>query len=402
MSLHQALAPEDISDVLNTVLQKSSASVSLHEPYFAGREHDYLKSCLDSGYVSSVGSYVKEFETALSHFTGVKFAAAVVNGTSALQICLKLAGVQPEDEVLIPAMTFIATANAVCYCGAIPHLVDSEMDSLGVDGEKLDRYLKKAAKMHNGICYNKQTDRPIRALVVMHTFGHPVQLDRVLQVCNDYGLELIEDAAESLGSYYKNVHTGNFGKLSALSFNGNKIVTTGGGGAILTNDENLYREAKHLTTTAKLPHKWAFVHDEVGYNYRMPNLNAALGCAQMEQIEKFIYFKRVLADEYRKAFASLPGIEFFIEPDYAKSNYWLNTLILSEENAPLRDAILEETNRQGIQTRPAWTLMNRLSMFQDCPRMDLSTVERLERCIINIPSSAKLGKPFAQAEGTIP
>jgi perosamine synthetase len=402
MSLHETVKPEEISSVLKTVLRKGNEPVALHEPYFAGRERDYVKDCLDSGYVSSVGSYVNKFEADLSRFTGAKFAVAVVNGTSALQICLKLAGVQPGDEVLIPALTFVATANAVCYCDAVPHLVDSDMDSLGVDADKLDGYLKEAAEMQNRICYNKRTGRPIRALVVMHTFGHPVHLDRILRVCGDYELKLIEDAAESLGSYYKNIHTGKFGKLAALSFNGNKIVTTGGGGAILTDDEELYRKAKHLTTTAKLPHRWAFVHDEVGYNYRMPNLNAALGCAQLEQIEKFLCLKRALAEEYRKAFAGMPGIRFFTEPSYAKSNYWLNTLILSEENAPLRDSILEETNRQGIQTRPAWTLMNRLPMFRNCPRMDLSTAESLERRIINIPSSAKFGKPFVPSGDSVP
>ena len=303
---------------------------------------------------------------------------------------------------MIPALTFVATANAVCYCGAVPHLADSEMNSLGIDGDKLDGYLKETAELRNGICYNKRTDRPIRALVAMHTFGHPVCLERIIRVCGDYGLELVEDAAESLGSYYKNVHTGRFAKLSALSFNGNKIVTTGGGGAILTDDEALYREAKHLTTTAKQPHRWAFVHDEIGYNYRMPNLNAALGCAQMEQIEKFLSLKRALAEEYRKAFSDVQGVRFLMEPSYAKSNYWLNALILSEENAPLRDAILEETNRRGIQTRPAWTLMSRLPMFRNCPRMDLSAAESLERRIINIPSSARLGKPFVPSEDSAP
>ena len=394
--------PEEITTLLKTVLRKSSEPVALHEPLFEGREREYVKDCIDSGYVSSVGSYVNRFETDLARFTGALFAAAVVNGTAALQICLKLAGVQPGDEVLVPALTFVATVNAICYCDAIPHLVDSDRVSLGVDAEKLDGYLKETVEVRNRICYNKRTGRPIRALVVMHTFGHPVQLDRILRVCGDYELMLIEDAAESLGSYYQNIHTGKFGKLSALSFNGNKIVTTGGGGAILTDDEALYREAKHLTTTAKLPHRWAFVHDEVGYNYRMPNLNAALGCAQLEQIGKFLCLKRALAEEYKKAFEGVPGVKFFVEPSYAKSNYWLNTLILSEENAPLRDAVLEETNRQGIQTRPAWTLMSGLPMFRNCPQMDLSTAESLERRIINIPSSAKLGKPFAPSENDTP
>lgn len=402
MNLNETEKLKEIVDVIKKITRKSSEPVALHEPLFEGREWEYVKDCLDSGYVSSVGSYVNRFESELCRFTGAMFAAAVVNGTSALHICLKLAGVQPGDEVLIPALTFVATANSVCYCDAIPHLVDSDMDSLGVDADKLDSYLKEAAEIRNKVCFNKNTGRPIRALIAMHAFGHPVHLDRILRVCGDYELKLIEDATESLGSYYKNVHTGKFGKLAVLSFNGNKIVTTGGGGAILTDDEDLYREAKHLTTTAKLPHRWAFIHDEIGYNYRMPNLNAALGCAQLEQIEKFLCLKRVLAEEYRKAFSDMLGIRFFTEPSYAKSNYWLNTLILSDENASLRDSIMEETNHQGIQTRPAWTLMNRLTMFQNCPRMDLSTAESLERRIINIPSSAKLGKPFISSGDSVP
>lgn len=398
MSMHENEKPKEISTVLKKVLRKGSEQIALHEPLFEGREREYVKDCIDSGYVSSVGSYVNQFETDLSRLTGAIYAAAVVNGTAALQICLKLAGVKPGDEVLIPALTFVATANAVCYCDAIPHLVDSETDSLGVDADKLDGYLKEITTMRNGSCYNKRTGRPIRALVVMHTFGHPVHLDPILRVCGDYELQLIEDAAESLGSYYKNIHTGKFGKLAALSFNGNKIVTTGGGGAILTDDEALYREAKHLTTTAKLSHRWAFIHDEVGYNYRMPNLNAALGCAQLEQIEKLLCLKRALSEEYRKAFTGMSGIRFFTEASYAKSNDWLNTLILSEENMMLRDSILEETNCEGIQTRPAWTLMSQLPMFRNCPQMDLSIAESLERRIINIPSSAKLGKPFVPPE----
>lgn len=397
MSIHET----QIASVLKTVLRKGSEPIALHEPLFEGNEQEYVINCLNSGYVSSVGSFVNQFETALCRYTGAAFAVAVVNGTAALQICLKLAEVKPGDEVLIPALTFVATANAVCYCDAIPHLVDSETDSLGVDADKLDGYLKETAQMRNGICHNKRTGRPIRALIVMHTFGHPVQLEQIMRICNNYKLILIEDAAESLGSLYQNIHTGRFGKLAALSFNGNKIVTTGGGGAILTNDETLYHKAKHLTTTAKLQHRWAFVHDEIGYNFRMPNLNAALGCAQMEQIKKFVCLKRALAEAYNKAFAGISGIRFFSEPSYARSNYWLNALILSEDNAPLRDAILEETNRQGIQTRPIWTLMSKLPMFLDYPQMDLSTAESLQQRIINIPSSAKLGKPFLLSENSM-
>lgn len=394
MRLNETVNPEEITSILATVLQKGNETVALHEPYFIGHEWDYLKDCLDSGYVSSVGSYVTKFEEDLSQFTGSKYVAVVVNGTAALQMCLNLAGVQTGDEVLIPGLTFIATANAVCYCNAVPHFVDSEMQSLGVDADKLDKYLEKITEIRNGVCYNKQTDRPIRVLVVMHTFGHSVNIERILRVCDKYNLELVEDAAESLGSYYKNKHTGRFGKLSALSFNGNKTVTTGGGGAILTDDEELFQNAKHLTTTAKLAHRWEFIHDEVGYNFRMPNINAALGCAQLEQIEKILRYKRALAQEYKKAFNDVSGVEFFSEPSYAKSNYWLNAIILSEESVPLRDSILEVTNINGFQTRPVWTLMSKLPMFQNCPQMDLSVAKSLEKRLINIPSSAKLGKRF--------
>lgn len=391
------LISSEIVAALKKVLNQEGTVISLHEPSFTGREWEYVKDCLDSSFVSSIGKYVDKFEEKLVEFTGVKHAVAVVNGTSALHICLKLIGVEQGDEVLVPALTFVATANAVSYCGAVPHFIDSDLKSLGINTEKLRSYLKNTTTIKNGVCYNKQTMRPIKAVIAMHTFGHPVDLDPLLEICRQYKLELIEDAAESLGSYYKNKHTGNFGKLTALSFNGNKIVTTGGGGAILTNDEGLAKQAKHISTTAKIPHRWEFVHDQVGYNYRLPNINAALGCAQLEQINQFIQNKRALAERYRQAFAEVKGITFFNEPEYARSNYWLNVLILDEENASLRDSILLETNNQGIMTRPAWVLMNRLSMLQDCPHMDLSTAESLERRIINIPSSSRLGARFCSS-----
>ncbi|WP_444641669.1 LegC family aminotransferase [Caproiciproducens sp. R1] len=386
---------EDISNILSAlkeVLNGAEKPVPLHEPCFRGREWEYVRDCLDSGFVSSVGSYVDRFEEQLAQFTGVKRAVAVVNGTAALYLCLRLAGIGRDDEVLVPALTFVATANAVCYCGAIPHFTDSDPDTLGADPEKLDAYLAKITDQQDGCCRNRITGRPIRAVIAVHTFGHPADLDPLLEVCKKYGLELIEDAAESLGSYYKGVHTGNFGKLSSLSFNGNKIVTTGGGGAVLTNDEELAGLAKHISTTAKLPHQWAFLHDCVGYNFRMPNINAALGCAQLEQLDGFIRKKRALAEKYRQAFADVPGISFFREPSCAKSNYWLNVLLLDREDTALRDRILSETNRQGILTRPAWTLMSELPMFRDCPHMDLSAAESLEQRIINVPSSAHLGE----------
>jgi len=377
--------------LLKSVL-KEDGKIPLHEPLFAGKEWKYVKDCLDTGWVSSAGKYVNEFDFKLEQYTGIKHSIAVVNGTAALHICLKLAGVRQGDEVLVPALTFVATANAVVYCGAIPHFIDIEVKSLGVDPVKLYDYLKEIAVIKNDICFNKQTMRPIKAVIAMHTFGHPVDLEPLLEVCKKYKLELIEDAAEALGSYYKNRHVGSYGRLSAVSFNGNKIITTGGGGAILTNDTELAKMARHLITTAKVPHPWAFIHDQVGYNYRMPNINAALGCAQIEQIDRFIANKRALAEKYRKAFSNVHGIRFFTEPEYARSNYWLNTLIIDEEYKEMRDLLLSETNKQGISTRPSWELMNKLEMYKDCPRMDLSIAENLGQRIINIPSSAYLGE----------
>lgn len=375
---------------LHQVLPEKS-SFPLHEPSFAGNEWAYVKECLDTGWVSSVGKFVDRFEQQLADFTGVKRAVAVVNGTAALHVCLRLVGVEPGDEVLMPTLTFIATANAVSYCGAVPHFVDSEEKSLGLDPAKLADYLAGITEIRPQGCFNKVTGRRIKAVVPMHAFGHPVDLDPLVEVCKRYRLELIEDAAESIGSYYKGCHTGNLGKVSALSFNGNKIITTGGGGAILTNDEELGKFAKHLTTTAKVPHKWLFIHDQIGYNYRLPNINAALGCAQMEELPGFLDAKRKLAQEYRHAFKGIEGVRFFDEPDFARSNYWLNVLLLDKQFAHQRDALLEATNSQGIMTRPAWTLMHRLPMFADCPRMDLALAENLESRLVNIPSSAVLG-----------
>jgi len=376
---------------LREVLPADRDFISLHEPHFAGNEWTYVKECLDTGWVSSVGAYVDRLETDLAVYTGVKHAVAVVNGTAALHICLILAGVEADDEVLIPALTFIATANAVTYCGAVPHFVDSEERTLGLDPVRLADHLIETAEVRPDGCYNRKTGRRIKAVVPMHTFGHPVDLDALSDVCSRFKIEMVEDAAESLGSFYKGRHTGNWGRLSALSFNGNKIITTGGGGAILTNNEDLAARAKHLTTTAKVPHRWEFNHDMVGYNYRLPNLNAALGCAQLEQLTGFLAQKRRLAERYAVALEAVEGLRFVSEPEFARSNYWLNALLLDEQLASKRDNLLALTNDAGIMTRPAWKLMHRLPMFADCPRMDLGVAESLERRLINIPSSAFLG-----------
>lgn len=386
-----ALSPEDVAAGIvaatRAVVGPRDGFVPLHEPEFRGRERDYVSDCVDTGWVSSVGNYVDRIETDLARITGVKRAVATANGTAALHICLLLAGVVPGDEVLIPALTFVATANAVAYCDAVPHFVDSEAISLGVDAAKLDAHLRDIAVVEDGVCRNRTTGAPIRALVVMHVFGHPSDLDALAAVAERWHVALIEDAAESLGSSYRGVHTGNRGVVSALSFNGNKLVTTGGGGAILTNDEALGARAKHLTTTARVAHRWNFVHDEMGYNYRMPNLNAALGCAQLERLDDMLARKRVLAERYAAAFAEVAGATVLPEPEGTQSNYWLNAILLSPEAAGARDAVLDALNSAGLMARPVWTLMHRLPMYATAPRADLSVAEDLEARVINLPSS---------------
>jgi perosamine synthetase len=372
----------------------------LHDPVFQGNEVAYLTECIETGWVSSVGKFVERFEQDLAGFTGVTRAVAVANGTVALHACLRLVGVQANDEVLVPALTFVGTVNPIAYAGAIPHFVDSEATTLGVDPDKLAEHLQDTLTDGADGPRNRTTGRRVPALVVMHTYGHPARLDALAAVCQRFGLVLIEDAAESLGSYYRGIHTGNVGRVSALSFNGNKTVTTGGGGAILTNDETLGALAKHLTTTAKLPHRWSFNHDMVGYNYRMPNINAALGCAQLEQLPGFLEAKRALAARYMETFRDVPGVRVFAEPPHSRSNYWLNVLLLDPEVESLRDAVLDATNSAGVTTRPAWTLMHRLPMFASAPRMDLGTAEGLERRLINLPSGVgtargRAGKPSA-------
>jgi perosamine synthetase len=366
--------------------------VALHEPSFNGNEERYLKECLDSTYVSSVGKFVDRFEADLAAFTGARYAVAVVNGTAALHIALKLGGVKPGDEVLIPALTFVATANAVTYCGAVPHFVDSEEGTLGVNAASLRAYLVSHTEQRARQCINRDTGKVIRALVPMHTFGHPADMDGLLGVAHDFGLAMVEDAAESLGSYYDGRHTGTFGMIGTLSFNGNKTITTGGGGAILTNDEGLSRHAKHLTTTAKMPHAWEYRHDEIGYNYRLPNLNAALGCAQMEKLTGMLAAKRELFQRYSVALAGIAGVKLVAEPAQCRSNYWLQTLLLDAAQADQRDDILAVTNEAGIMTRPVWSLMHELSPFTDCPRMKLTCARSLAKRLINIPSSARLAQ----------
>lgn len=393
LTRQSAAVPSQVEDVLHVMqglFGRPADRLALHEPKFGPSELEYVRQCVESGWVSSVGSFVDRFERDLERFTGAAAAVATSNGTSALHVCLLLVGVRPGDEVLVPTLTFVATANAVSYASAVPHFVDSEPTSLGVDPVALRRHLENVAEVRNGECFNVGTNRRIRALVVMHAFGHPADLPALQAVAAEWKLELVEDAAESLGSYFEGVHTGLFGRVAALSFNGNKIVTTGGGGAIISRDVELAARAKHLTTTARVPDRWGFVHDQVGFNYRLPNLNAALGCAQMEKLGVLLRQKRELAQHYRTAFASLDGVSFLAEPTGTTSNYWLNTFLIDESGSDARDVFLEVLNNGGFMARPVWRLMHKLPMYAACPRSILSQAESLERRIINLPSSAHL------------
>lgn len=380
--------------ILRSIAQEPSVAsgiVHLHEPLFVGREWEYVKDCIDTGWVSTVGAYVDRFEAMIASRCNAAHAVALVNGTAALHLALLLLGVRSGDEVIIPSLTFVATANAVCHASAIPHIADSSERTLGLDPEKLARHLAASTRCTRDGLVNRSTGRRIAAIVPMHVFGHCVDMDAIIAVADQFGLPVVEDAAEALGSLYKGQPAGSLGRVGVLSFNGNKIVTTGGGGAIVTNDKELAGRARHLATTAKRPHAWAFEHDAVGYNYRLPNINAALGCAQLELLDDFLVAKRRLAGRYATAFADVYGIEVFKEPKESRSNYWLNTLILDRESATERDLALAATHNVGIMTRPVWTPIHRLPMYSACPKMDLSVAEDLERRIINIPSSAVLG-----------
>lgn len=389
-----AAGAADVADIvarIERVLGRGGAPVALHEPRFAGNEKRYLVDCIDTGWVSYAGQYVTRFEEALAAASGVRHAIAMASGTVALQVALELAGVRRGDEVIIPALTFVASANAVMHCGGLPHLADSDETSLGLDPKKLDAHLADVAETTADGCRNRLTGRRIAAVMPMHTFGHPVDLDALTEVAARWRLPIVEDAAESLGSLYKGAPVGRHGLLAALSFNGNKIVTTGGGGAILTSDDALARRARHITTTAKLPHRWEFVHDEVGYNFRMPNLNAAVGLGQLEQLTGFLDAKRALASRYAAEFAGCNAARIHGDQPWATGNAWLVPLVLQPGLAHLREPLLEATNDNGIMTRPVWRLMHRLPMYAGVPRMDLSTAESLEMRIVSLPSSVKHG-----------
>lgn len=361
--------------------------VPLHAPCFLGNEKKYLNECIDSTYVSSVGKFVDRFEEMVADYTGATKAVVCVNGTNALHVALLLVGVERDDEVISQALTFVATANAISYIGAHPVFLDVDKDTMGLSPVSLRKWLEESTEIHGAYCYNKKTGRRVKACVPMHTFGHPVKIQEIQSVCAQYHIELVEDAAESIGSLYGGTHTGLFGKVGAISFNGNKTITTGGGGMLLFKDEELGKYAKHLTTQAKVPHKWAFYHDHIGYNYRMPNINAALGCAQMENLDRFVENKRETAALYQRFFEG-SDIQFFHEPANCHSNYWLNAVLLPDEKA--KDNFLSYTNEHGIMTRPVWNLMNKLPMFANCETDDLVNTYWLEQRVVNIPSSVRL------------
>lgn len=379
---------EEIISFIRKLYINKAKSIPLHEPVFVGKEKDYVLECIESTFVSSVGKYVDRFEQRVAEYTGAKYAIATVNGTAALQVALLLAGVKCGDDVLTQSISFVATANAISYCGANPVFLDSDRRTLGLDPDALELYLDtNCIQKDDGFSYNKINARKIAACVPVHVFGHPFQINKIKSVCDKYNIALVEDAAEALGSLFKKQHLGTFGKLGILSFNGNKIITTGGGGMILTDDESLAKQAKHLTTTAKSPHPWEYVHDHIGFNYRLPNINAALGCAQMEMLPTFLKEKRKLALSYKDFFNSI-GVQYHSEPNGSTSNYWLNAIFLKD--AEKRDAFLVYSNKRGVTTRPLWSLVPTLPMYNHCRTDKLENAYWLRDRVINIPSGVRV------------
>ena len=370
----------------------NNSSALLHEPIFLGKENNYLKDCIKSTFVSTSGKYIQIFENKVKKFTGAKHAIAVVNGTVAIQMALRVLGVKTDDEILIPSLTFVGTANAVRHCNSIPHFVDSESLSLGICPKNLENHLKKISIKKNNNLYNKITGRRIFAVIPVHVFGHTTNMEKIKKIANKFKLKVLEDAAESLGSFYNNKHAGTFGHAGILSFNANKVITTGGGGMILTNNSSTAKKARHLITTAKLNHPWKFIHNEVGWNYRMPNINAALGCAQIEKINTILKYKKNITKKYQKAFKSNNEITFFNQPNGCSSNYWLNVIRIKFKRISERDKLLNFLNKKKIQCRPVWNLLHKLPMFRKCPRSKLNISEQLEKELITLPSSPLYGK----------
>jgi perosamine synthetase len=378
---------DQVIDFIRTHYNKPEGFIALHEPRFTGNDKAYVMDAIDSTFVSSVGKYVDRFEEMMREYTGAAYAIATVNGSAALHMSLLLAGVKRDELVITQPLSFIATCNCISYIGAEPLFVDVDPVTMGLSAEKLEAFLSEKTVAKNGSCFHKETGKRIAACVPMHTFGHPVDLDRIVALCAQYNVPLVEDAAESIGSKYKGTHTGTLGLVGAFSFNGNKTITCGGGGMIVTNDEKLGKLAKHLTTQAKVPHAWEFVHDHIGYNYRLPNLNAAMACAQMEQLDAFVANKRDLAAQYSKLFEGT-GIRFMKEPEHTFSNYWLNAILVKDRKE--RDEFLTYTNGKQVMTRPVWTLMNKLEMFKHCICENIDNAIDLENRLVNLPSSVQI------------
>lgn len=386
------LATQEFLKVLTSVLGPvKTSTLALHEPNIGEHEHQLVAECLSSGWVSSVGAFITQFENQLSRITGAAHVIATVNGTTALHLALYAVGVKPGNEVIVPTLSFVATANSVAHCGAIPHFVDSSSETLGMDPISLRKHLASTTTKRGDDLVNKKTGNRIGAVVPMHAFGHPMQIDQLELVAKEFGLPIVEDAAESLGSYFGKKHTGTFGRCGVLSFNGNKTITTGGGGAILTDDEILATKIRHLATTAKIAHEWEFIHDATAWNYRMPNLNAALGCAQLDRLDEFLKNKRNLAKKYQTALVDAQFLKFVGEPTGTTSNYWLNTFRLVQPDLQTRNELLAAARVQGYLCRPAWNLLHKLPMYQNSPRAELAVAQMLENSLINVPSSANLG-----------
>lgn len=382
--------PAQVVAAVRAVLGDGAGPYRLHEPEIGPLEAQYINDCVASGWVSTVGPFVDKLETALGNICGVENVFATSSGTAALHLALAALGVGEGDEVIVPSLSFVATANAVSYTGATPHFADADEWTMGLDPRALKKHMEAACVMQAGACRNKATGRRIAAIIVMHAFGHPAEMDALQEVADEWGVPLVEDAAEALGSSYEGKPAGSLSRIAAVSFNGNKIATAGGGGAVLTNDPDLAARVRHLGSTAKLPHKWEYVHDEIGFNYRMPSLNAAMLLAQVERLEDFIKRKRRLAARYAAVFCSVQGADFMGQPPGARSNYWLNTIRLMVATRPERDVVLEALIADGILARPVWEPLHNLPMFRTCPAADLSVTERLSGQLINLPSSPKL------------
>ena len=379
-----------ISRIIKKVTNKNSAK--LHTPFFIGKENLYLKDCIKSTFVSTSGKYIEQFEKKIKKFTGAKHAVAVVNGTVALQVALRALGVQMYDEILIPSLTFVATANAVKHCGAIPHFIDSNEKSLGLCLNNLEEHLKKKSIKRGRHIYNRTTGRRIYAIIPVHVYGHITNMKKLRAIAKKLNLKVLEDAAESLGSFYLGKHAGTMGDAGILSFNANKIITTGGGGMILTGNSLLAKQIRHLISTAKLPHPWKFIHDKVAWNYRMPNINAALGCAQIEKIITILKYKKKITESYQKEFKTFNDISFIHQPEGCKSNYWLNTIRVKNLKIAKRDLLLKKLNNNYFECRPAWKLLHKLKMFRGCPKSKLNNSEKLESELITLPSSPVYGR----------